>query len=141
MSDKSIDQESQELPAEFNPFQSNIIEANIKLKSPENPDELNSRLNQDEMILQHRLWLGKRNFYFNALKELVLTIAFCVALGISLSASWEILTNPKSSVDAQKGAAAAFSSVITLAISGIGGYIMGKRSSDESKNSAGYKET
>lgn len=66
---------------------------------------------------------------FQRIKESFLIVIAVVAASIALGACWSIASDKNSSDDAKKAAIAAISSVLTSTMSGIGGYLAGKKSS------------
>lgn len=110
--------------AEQNPIPPEIIEARIaqaKLAQEKRYQELSEQA-------AHQREQEKANANFQRIKEACLILVAVVAASIALGACWNIASDRNSSDDAKKAAIAAISSVLTSTMSGIGGYLAGKKS-------------
>lgn len=81
-------------------------------------EQASNQLNEAKKEASFQRW--KEGFFIG-----VAVIAALCALG----ACWNIASNKNSSDDAKKAAIAAISSVLTSTMSGVGGYLAGKKSS------------
>lgn len=136
----SEEKEPFSFPEKLDPYTESIGELKGTTSEPVPKEILNARIaqaqkaqnfRQDMFAKQARYkWeKEKGDASFQRIKESFLIVIAVVAASIALNACWSIASNEKSSDDAKKAAIAAISSVLTSTMSGIGGYLAGKKSS------------
>lgn len=134
------DKEPSPFPAKVDPY-TELLSGRTETKGkPLSPKVLDAQIAQSQlaqntqyqMLLEqaaHQREQEKVDASFRRKKEVCLILVAVIAASITLVACWNIASNRNSSDDAKKAAIAAISSVLTSTMSGIGGYLAGKKSS------------
>lgn len=134
------DKEPFAFPATVDPY-TELLSGLTEIKGkPISPKVLDAQIAQSQLAQKaqyqilveqaaHQREQEKADANFQRIKEAFLILVAVVAASIALGACWNIASNRNSSDDAKKAAIAAISSVLTSTMSGIGGYLAGKKSS------------
>lgn len=133
------EKESFSFPEKVDPYTESITDLTQTEQNPIPPEIVSARIAQAKLAQEnryqerseqaaHQREQEKADASFQRKKEVFLIFVAVIVASIALGACWNIASNKNSSDDARKAAIAAISSVLTSTMSGIGGYLAGKKS-------------